>query len=395
MSIAAARFPQDAEIIDYDALYADYSQSLVDTLRGFSPKVKGLELWVPDENLRVSLRNLLDSAASLGRASVCLQFGAGTAEQLTEPQLLELGRDFGQARVERRGGAVLLEVSGLGAAPVTAPAAEPKAPAPERTVPAAEVTAVVNPRPTGVSFDGYADVLRRSTPASDEGKRAEPVGATLRVSAALADCTLELVITSNHVVHSARGQADDEPRRLLLAELCRIIEGLPVLEACYHGAGRLEHRLRPTDQPRPVGGIVLPRAVHPHFALVDDLLRAALAEYRKQANFQVTQSQHDDRPADAWLSAALEERRRRLESAMAEVLPNFGLEPSDVSVVSIRYDVRVELGLSEAWKKLDQPRLVMALERELQARVDARLEVYVQELKDKNQLRRLALVETP
>jgi hypothetical protein len=77
------------------------------------------------------------------------------------------------------------------------------------------------------------------------------------------------------------------------------------------------------------------------------------------------------------------------------VLPSFGLEPCDVSVVSIRYDVRVELGLSEAWKKLDQPRLVMALERELQARVDARLEVYVQELKDKNQLRRLALVETP
>jgi hypothetical protein len=66
-----------------------------------------------------------------------------------------------------------------------------------------------------------------------------------------------------------------------------------------------------------------------------------------------------------------------------------------VAVVSIRYDVRVELGLSEAWKQLDQPRLVMALERELQARVDPRLEVYVQELKDKNQLRRLALVETP
>jgi hypothetical protein len=76
-------------------------------------------------------------------------------------------------------------------------------------------------------------------------------------------------------------------------------------------------------------------------------------------------------------------------------LPGFGVTASDVSVVSIRYDVRVELGLGEAWKKLDQPRLVLALERELQASVDPRLEVYVQELKDKNQLRRLALVETP
>jgi hypothetical protein len=395
MSIAAARFPQDAEIIDYDVLYADYSRSLVDTLRGFSPKVKGLELWVPDENLRVSLRNLLDSAASLGRASVCLQFGDGTAPRLTESQLLELGRDFGQARVERRGALLLFEVSGLGAASVALPVAERRASTPERPAPAAEVTTLVNPRPTGVSFDGYADALLRAAPPNEPPRAGDSAEATVRLSVAQGDCTLELVIDRDHVVRSASGQAPDETRQLLLSELCRIVERLPVLEACYHGAGRLEHRLRPVDQPRPLSGIVLPRAVHPHFALVEDLLRAGLAEYRKLTDYQVTQSQHDDRPAIAWLSASFAERRQRLEAAMAEVLPHFGLQASDVGVVSIRYDVRVELGLSEAWKALDQPRLVMALERELQARVDSRLEVYVQELKDKNQLRRLALVETP
>ena len=396
MSIAAARFPDDAEIIDYDALYADYSQSLVDTLRGFSPKVKGLELWVPDENLRVSLRNLLDSAASLSRVSVCLQLGEATAAQLTEAQLLELGRDFGQARVERRGTALLFEVSGLGAVPVAAPV-ERKLPAsPERQAPAAAPTTVVNAPAAGVSFEGYAQALRRTQRASPAAPLPAPDGATVCARATQDDCTLELVVsTSQNVVHSARSEAPDEARRLLLSELCRIVEGLPVLEACYHGALRLEHRLRPLDQPRPVSGIVLPRAVHPHFALVEDLLRAALAEYRKLAGFLVTQSHHDDRPARGWLSASADERGRLLEVALCAVLPSFGLEPSDVSVVSIRYDVRVELGLSEAWKKLDQPRLVMALERELQARVDSRLEIYVQELKDKNQLRRLALVETP
>ena len=123
MSTAAAINPLGADVIDYDALYADYSVSLVDTLRGFSPKVPGLELWVPDENLRVSLRNLLDSAANLGRASVCLLLGERTAGQLSEAQLLELGQNFGQARVERRGSALLFEVSGLGAAPVKTAAA--------------------------------------------------------------------------------------------------------------------------------------------------------------------------------------------------------------------------------------------------------------------------------
>ena len=396
MSIAAARFPEAAEIVDYDALYADYSQSLVDTLRGFSPKVKGLELWVPDENLQVSLRNLLDSAASLGRASVCLQFGEGTAAQLTETQLLELGRGFGQARVERRGSVVLLEVSGLGAAPAALAAAPRKAAStPERQVAAVEPTASINPRPTGVSFDGYADALQRAVSRSLGAPPQPSQAADRRVSASRAECTLQLEVSPNHVVQRATSQAPDEARGLLLSELCRVVQGLPLLEACYHGALRLEHRLRPAAQGRPVSGIVLPRAVHPYFALVDDLLRAALAEYRKLADFQVTQSQHDDRPASAWLSASADERSQQLEVALAEILPGLGLQAADVGVVSIRYDVRVELGLGEAWKKVDQPRLVMALERELQARVDSRLEVYVQELKDKNQLRRLALVETP
>ncbi len=396
MSIAAARFPDDAEIIDYDALYADYSQSLVDTLRGFSAKVSGLELWVPDENLRVSLRNLLDSAASLGRASVCLQFGERTGAELSEAELLELGRGFGQVRVERRALAVLFEVSDLGAAPVASPTGRKLAPNPERQAPPIELGAVVSPRPTGVSFDGYAQALRRAQLSRPAAALAEPEGPTVRVRAAHADCTLELVVvTTNHVVHSATGDAPDEARGLLLAELCRIIVGLPVLEACYHGALRLEHRARPVNQPRPVSGIVLPRAVHPHFGLVEDLLREVLAEYRQLAGFQVTQSHYDDRPGNVWLLAGADERRRLVEVALGQVLPSLGLQLSDVSVASIRYDVRVELCLSEAWKKLDQPRLVMLLERELQARVDARLEIYVQELKDKNQLRRLALVETP
>lgn len=395
MSTAAAVTPLSAEVIDYDALYADYSVSLVDTLRGFSPKVPGLELWVPDENLRVSLRNLLDSAANLGRASVCLQLGERTAGQLSEAQLLELGQNFGQARVERRGGALLFEVSGLGAAPVRMGAAEASA---ERKAPAVAERAVVAPvmqeRKTE-SFEGYERKLRQLASVIELGASAPSSAKGTLATFTQAGCTLRLAIGADHVVLGVGSGAPEELQQLLLAELGRLITGLPVLEACFHGALRLEHRLRPQATQRPVSGIVLPRAVHPHFALVEDLLRGVLAHYRLLSGFDATRSQHDDRPRSAWLGANADERKARLDAALARILPGFGLAVSDVSVVSIRYDVRVELGLSEAWKKLDQPRLVLALERELQASVDPRLEVYVQELKDKNQLRRLALVETP
>jgi len=395
MSTAAARISTDTQLIDYDAVYADYSRSLVDTLRGFSAKVPGLELWVPDENLRVSLRNLLDSAASLGRASVCLRLGAVTAQQLSETELEELGRSFGDVRLERHGAALLFEVSGLGATPapaLTTRAAERRAPMVER--PRADESALQ--APTERSFEGYERRLRdlASEPEPEPEER-ELDGPGVALSFSLEGCTLELLVSDGeHVIVGANGRAPDPLRQLLLAELCRVVTGLPVLEAAYHGALRLEHRLRPASE-RPLPGIVLARAVHAHFGLAEDLLRGALASYRKLTGFEVTQARFDDRPRAEWLEASLEERKRRIELALAEWLPSLGLLAADVCVVSIRYDVRVELGLSEAWKSLDQPRLVMALERELQARVDPRLEVYVQELKDKNQLRRLALVETP
>ena len=396
MSTAAAITPLGAEVIDYDALYADYSVSLVDTLRGFSPKVPGLELWVPDENLRDSLRNLLDSAANLGRASVCLQLGERTAEQLSEAQLLELGQNFGQARVERRGAVVLLEVLGLGAAQVLTAgvgvSAERKAaPVAERAV--AAKTATVERK--AESFEGYERRLRELASVIELGASAPSSAKGTLATFTQEGCTLRLLVGAGHVVLGVSHDAPDELRQLLLAELGRLVTGLPVLEACFHGALRLEHRLRPQATERPVSGIVLPRAVHAHFALAEDLLRGVLASYRSLSGFDATRLQHDDRPRSAWLASSADERKARLEAAFVDILPGFGLAASDVALVSIRYDVRVELGLSEAWKRLDQPRLVLALERELQARVDPRLEVYVQELKDKNQLRRLALVETP
>lgn len=396
MSTAAAVVPIDAEIIDYDALYADYSQSLVDTLRGFSAKVKGLELWVPDEDLRVSLRHLLDSATSLGRSSICLQFGEKTAAQMSAAELTELGGVFGRVRVERRDCALLFEVSELGARPLASPvaaSAERKAVATLERQVGPEVAPSTVQAPA-VSFEAYERRLRQLAAVAEPG-RSELSGPGVALSFSHAGCTLELAVSDHeHVIVSAAGQAPDQLRQLLLTELCRLVTGLPLLEAAYHGALRLEHRLRPTAA-RPLPGIVLPRAVHPYFTLVEELLRGALAAYRRLSGFEITRGQHDDRPRADWLAAGFDGQKRRLELALAQVLPGFGLEATDVSVVSIRYDVRVELGLSDAWKKLDQPRLVMALERELQARVDPRLEVYVQELKDKNQLRRLALVETP
>jgi hypothetical protein len=347
--------------------------------------------------LGVSLRNLLDSAASLGRLSVRLRLGAKSAALLDVPELLELGGAFGQPRVERQGDAILLEVTGLVAPVASATAAARRNQTmPERAA-TVEAHAAQGPvRSEPASFADYERRLRELATVPQPGALELAAADVIGVSFERAGSALELEVRpSDHVVATARARGADEVDRLLLGELARLVVGLPMLEACYHGALRLEHRLRPVGGPRPVPGIVLPSAVHPRFAAAQELLRGVLAAYRERSGYDAVRGEYDERPKAQWVALDFVGRKQRLDAAIAPFMAEHGLTAADAQVVSIRYDVRVELGLSEAWRRLDQPRLVMALERELQARVDPRLEVYVQELKDKNQLRRLALVETP
>jgi hypothetical protein len=397
----SAAIPEVRNVIDYDALYADYLASLIDTLRGFSAKVPGLELWVPDENLLVSLANLLDSATSLGRAAVALQLSAATLQKVDTAELLQLAGRFGVARLDRLGSACLLSVSELGGARRPVPAREPRSAALAGS-PAASCAAVepaASPRAATAAApvlpDLHLPALERCEPLSVPVIDGDAVASPTRLEATHAGCRLVLEVSSAHTIQSAWAEAEQPLDARLLAELCRIVCGLPLLEACYHGAIRLEHRLRPTPTARALPGIALPRAVHPRFALVESLLGAALARYRHLTGFSEISSRYDARPARAWLEASAAERQALLERALSEVLPRFGLAESDVSVASIRYDVRVELAFGEAWRRFDQPRLVRDLEAELRERVDARLEIYVEELRDKNKLRRLAVVEDP
>lgn len=396
----SAPIPELEAVIDYDALYADYLASLIDTLRGFSAKVPGLELWVPDENLLVSLENLLDSATSLGRAALVLQLSSSTLHKVDAARVLELGDRFGVASLERRGSAFLLSVSELGRAHRPDLARGPRSAA--TVVSAAAPSAVergASPPTTSDAVPALADLhlpaLERSELLTAPVIDVEVASNPTRLESTLAGCRLVLEVSPAHMIQSAWAEAELLLDARLLAELCRVVCGLPLLEACYHGAIRLEHRLRPTPSARAVTGIALPRAVHPRFALVESLLGAALAQYRSLTGFNEISSRYDARPARAWLEASAAERQARLERALCEVLPGFGLAESDVRVASIRYDVRVELAFSEAWRRFDQPRLVRDLEAELRERVDARLEIYVEELRDKNKLRRLAVVEDP
>jgi hypothetical protein len=373
--------------VDYDRIYAEYLRSLVDTLRGFSTGIPGLELWVPHEEPLASLRYLCDAAAASGTRELTVRFGPATRAALDPADLRAVAERYGQARVLATETELVLSIASL-ALPASPKAARESAPVARGESIRRARAATVAPAAPAARVDLYQGALARGArpehvAASDSGKSG------IAVSAATEGVALHLTVSDDHVIASAGFSAPaGDPRGPLLDRFCAIIERLPILEAAYHGALRLESELRAPGPARPVPGIVLPKAAHPMFALPVVLIRAALADYRRRTGYREIESRYDQPLTPAWRGARPAERMAHVAAVLAGAADPIA---QAATVVANEHDVRIVLALPEA--AAARPGLLLALERLIQAEIDPRLEVFAEERKDRNKLRRLAVVE--
>lgn len=379
--LALASLPN--ETLDYDALVADYTTGLVDRLRGFGPAADGLALWVPDEDPLIGLRNLWDAAATSGLTEICVKLGPTSLAQLDAEHLLAMAARFGVATIFPCKGGTMVEIVALHPA-IAMPTAIHERVAPIARIAAAPVRArEVLPECYRAAVErAYASVTH-DVPVLDDD-------AHVLVEGCDGDVVLTLAVnpTSLRIEQAAFAGAADRIEAGMLEAMCRVIEGLPLIEAADHGALRLEHALR--EGPKPVGGIVTPRAVGSAFDRPHALLRDALASWRTQLGAVERTSTFDAGPTPTW--RAMDDATRK--GAIAAVIFGFTcaheLPADQFAVVAIEFDVRLVLHAAPHAKLAP---LVMALERSIRDAIDPRLEVYLEEIRDKNKLRRLAIVE--
>jgi hypothetical protein len=200
---------------------------------------------------------------------------------------------------------------------------------------------------------------------------------------------LSLELDGGTIVRAMFTGAKDAIETGVLETLCAAIEGLPIDEAADHGAIRAEAHLRDQSD-RPVSGIVTPRAAGEVFAMAEKLMRKARASHGTPR----ARNEHDNALSESWRSAKESVRRDLLARAIETFCRARGMSSADVQVTAIEHDVRVVVTLPDSLPPNEKPKFAMDLERAIRHDVDPRLELYAEELKDKNKLRRLAVVAT-
>lgn len=373
----------DHDTLDYDALVADYNDGLVARLRGFGPAASGLALWVPDEDPQVGLRNLWDAAASSGMSTLALEIGAATVARLDVDRVLRTAARFGVATSRPTRNGLWIEVEALHPAVPLMSVTNSEAPAfrtPEAMVPMR--TREVLPEVYRAAVERAASVASHDVPLLADAQ-------WQLVEGTVDDVTLSLAVDrASNIVHASFAGAADRLEVGVLEALCTIIEGLPLVEAADHGVIRLERMLREGEAPVP--GIATPRAVASAFDRPQALLRDALAHGRALLDLAERTSSFDAGPGARWRSLDAAGRADAIATAVASFTTTNALPADTFSLVAVEHDIRL---VFRAASTPELPRLVMALERMIRADIDPRLEVYLEEIRDRNKLRRLAIVE--
>jgi hypothetical protein len=348
-------------LLDYESLLAEYETGLFTKLRGFGPAAEFLETWVPDEDPVKSLLNMVEAAEMFGQSTLSVCVGPSTASSLDLKALEAMASRLGAVQIQKHDNGLVFAVTNIGGM---------------------------------AAFDAIGPAYRAAVVSaheriSHEGRVAGQADKELLEVAGDDGSTLMLLVEpSDHTIQAASHHGTPGPiERGLMEALCSEIEEMPIQEASDHGAIRLEFALRDKAVSRPVPGIVTPRNADPAFRSIELLLRRALALYRERTALSATGNEFDPGPSQDWREMPQRIRLTTLTTASGEICESQGLPAHTVKINRIEHDVRVVVTIGAALEPSAKSSFLMRFEEGVKEKVDGRLELYLEEVKDANVIR--------
>lgn len=233
-----------------------------------------------------------------------------------------------------------------------------------------------------------AGIEAASRALAHEGPLAAENGAEI-FEAAENGTRLQLAVCRGKILHAAHQGAKDPAQQAVLDTFCGVVQGLPMQEAADHAGHHVVARLRDPDAHAPVPGILTPWNADGLFHEPMRLLRAAQADYRARHGIESVENLWNPTISKDWLRLDEPAQIAHLTPVLSDFLAAEALAPGDAQVVAVEYNIRVVLAFAEHVKFDRKPRLLMGFERMIRAATGDRLEVFAEEMKDSNKIRRL------
>lgn len=195
------------------------------------------------------------------------------------------------------------------------------------------------------------------------------------------------VATQRLMIRQARHSgADAGMQRDVLEAFCATVEGRPLQEASDHG---LMYVLEKVPGVPKVAGILSPRNAGAPFLLAERLIRKTHADACKHFNIEHRENHWYIRPTAEWLAKGEADQAAVLKPIFAKYLRGNGFAEGDMWITRIERGTRITVAFTDAVSYARKPKLMMSLEVHLREVTGHPLELFMDELKDANKLRRI------
>ncbi len=349
-------------LLKYEELISNYMATLRTELRHFSPGQPFLDMWVPDCDDANSILNLVESALMHPVDHLSLEVGEETLRRIDLDKLLQSLNHLCKVSVKKNGKGVVFDIilSKRGLANIEI-----------MDVPQAYQKKFISIARCGV----YDRSLTEMDP-------------WILCKSSWESLVLYLNIAPDfHTVKETGYQgAVTRVSKYLLDQMCLLLLEKPVNECYDHAVVQLEYELRDKTAPRTIPGITTPFNSWEAFKDLTHLVRSAIMEYRKIADYQETKNFYVPKPSQRWLSLQEEERTRELAHYIHEYCEDRNVDSRKIRIGTLVNHIRLIVDVD---KNLcgEQPNFLLDLEFYLKNKIERILTLWTPEEFDKNKIR--------
>lgn len=198
---------------------------------------------------------------------------------------------------------------------------------------------------------------------------------------------LNFVIENKNIVKLYHNCKNDRTIRQLLNIFFDICINKNIQEAAEHAAIYLEEKIRIIDNRLIKPGIILPTHAGTYFDQLNYIIRDVFRKYASKNNLELGINKNYYKKTYHWVNLPEEIKIKKIEIILKEVLLKYELSDQSIIVQSIDNNFKVNLGATQDFKNL-QLKKNMLLEIEIRLKdLDNTLEVFMDEVLDKNKLR--------
>lgn len=371
--------------IDLSDLISKYDDNLLDNLRGFGSETEFLKFWVPGTNSLKSFYNLIDALYEANNYDFTLLF----KENLFDKKSLDNLRDFlnkissykfnrSQAKFEFE---IKIDKKLYDHYKKNNFSKNYK-----------QKTEIVDKKSKIKKFVSQNNIERQYLNNLKNIKCNDYFSNKIRNSENIffrkfGQYRLNFIIKDKIVVKLFHNCEDNEELRKLINIFFDICLNKNIQEVSDHSVIYLEEKIRILSKNLIKQGIILPSHGGQYFDHLNKIVREIFEDYRVKNSIQIGVNKNYFRKSYDWVNLPEVEKVKKIELILKQIRNDNLMSDQSLVVQSIDSNFRVNLAINDEFRRLQSKKNIL-LETEIKLKeLDNTLEVFIDEVLDKNKLR--------